>query len=167
VRGSRWGSHSLGVTIYSLAASACLVVATFATILDSSSVDRSAAVFVDILAVFLLAPLLLSVWSVIQANYGSAVAWSYVALPIVVFSTLLSLHFIRPSRLLGLVSCDAMANDCGGAPLTRWVPVILLASCNVLLALSIQASKAQATASTVVDLLNENPRLMHEAQTTP
>jgi uncharacterized membrane protein len=120
----------------------CLIGGIAAVVLSPVSVDRAPAVFAGGVAALSLAPLLLSANNMRKGADGSAIAWACVALPVIFLSALLSLHFIHPSRLLGLVSCDAMANDCGLAPPISWLPVILFTACCILLTISIFVGRA-------------------------
>lgn len=141
VRVTMGGQYRRRSAWWCLAASACLVSGMIAVVVGSASPGASAPGFTDLWAALALIPMLLSAGNMHHARYGPAVAWGYVALPPLALSALLAVHSLHLSGLLGLKSCDAMADDCGVAPLGLWLPLILFVASGVLLAISLEMSK--------------------------
>lgn len=79
------------------------------------------------IALFALICIYLAARSAVRGDYGSAVAWQLMALPIISLLIVLALPAIHPSNLLGSDNCDPVTGVCdeGRAPPGNWLPLVL------------------------------------------
>lgn len=114
------------------AAIACglLAAAELALLILLFGDSSSEAVLAAAISSAALACLLLSVREAGRLDFGSAIAWAYTSLGIVLLLFLFELPQVHISRLFGGQQCDPMVGDCMPDTPQYWVPLILtVASC--------------------------------------
>jgi hypothetical protein len=81
--------------------------------------------------------------SVLQADFGAAVAWGYTAVFLALAPLLLALSLTRVASLWDPNSCSTPFEPCSPAPPGAWVPAILYAASLVFAWRAVRACKAE------------------------